>query len=75
MLAASENNLVGDKDPQIYLPQVISDLDGRAEDVFKSNLMPSAHKLRLENATLDSFLVERVALVSQAIQRLCDGSH
>lgn len=73
MLAASENNLVADKDPSAYLPELIGELGDSASAVLLSNLMPIAEEFDYSGATLNSFLDARYPLVRDAIQRLCLG--
>lgn len=73
MLAASENNLISDADPQEYLPQVISELGADAASVFASNLMPSPQDFDYGTASLEAFIEARVEIVQTAIESLCTG--
>lgn len=52
MLAASENNLVADKDPAGYLPELIEQLGSNADAVLTSNLMPGSASYDYSRAEL-----------------------
>ncbi|MGW4116407.1 GmrSD restriction endonuclease domain-containing protein [Actinosynnema sp. NPDC004786] len=75
MLAASENNLVSDDDPQDYLPEVANDLGDNADEVFLSNLLPLPSQYDYARTTLDEFIEVRAEIVHSAIKRLCTGRH
>lgn len=74
MLAAAENNMVADKDPQKYLPELITDLDKQGDTVLASNLMPSSQEYDYTKAELDTFLDARLPIVRGRIEQLCSGS-
>jgi hypothetical protein len=74
MLAASENNLVSDEDPKIYLPKLIADLGPRANEVLQSNLMPDTASYSYSAASLTTFVDARLPVVLARIQQLCDGA-
>jgi len=74
MLTASENNLISDDDPMVYLPGLIADHDSEAELVFASNLMPSPASYDYTVAELHSFIEARLPLVEAHIRKLCDGA-
>lgn len=73
MLAASENNLVSDDDPKVYLPRLIQDHGSEAVRVFESNLMPSPDDYDYGNAELQSFIAARLAIVESRLTQLCEG--
>jgi hypothetical protein len=73
MLAASENNLVSDADPNIYIPQLVDQLGTRADAVFRSNLMPKPSSFDYANASLEDFMRERLPIVQETIEELCGG--
>ncbi|MGW2144062.1 GmrSD restriction endonuclease domain-containing protein [Nonomuraea bangladeshensis] len=75
MLAASENNLISDQDPQIYLPTLIKALDANADAVFESNLMPSPREYDYTSAELEPFIDARVGIVRRHIEALCSGHY
>lgn len=74
MLAASENNLVSDQDPQVYLPELIHDLGTGADAVLSSNLMPSTSDFDYSCAELEPFMKARLPLVRAQIEKLCNGT-
>jgi len=73
MLAALENNLVADKDPAVYLPELIEQLGSNAGPVLKSNLMPDSSSYDYPAAELSTFIDARYPLVKAAIEHLCSG--
>jgi hypothetical protein len=73
MLAASENNLIGDRDPRDYVPQIVEELGDKAQLVFASNLMPDPEAYHYRDASLKSFINARSQLVADAIKDLCSG--
>ena len=75
MLAAAENNLVGDKDPQQYMPFAIEALGGKADRVFSSNLLPMPSEYDYASASLESFMKARVPIIERTVKDLCDGGH
>lgn len=70
MLAASENNLISDEDPAVYIPESAASLSDKAKSVFASNFIPEGDYKTLSFA---SFLDKRAALLTGAITRLCEG--
>lgn len=73
MLSASENNLVSDADPSVYLPKVIADLGSEADSVFASNLMPLPDDYDYANSKLDTFIAARLPIFEARLVELCDG--
>lgn len=73
MLSASENNLVSDDDPSIYLPRLISELGNEASAVFASNLMPLPDDYDYAQAKLDTFIEARLPIFAARLAELCDG--
>lgn len=73
MLAASENNLVSDRSPGEYLPELIASLGADADAVLSSNLMPTTADFDYGSADLDSFIASRLTIVRDRISQLCDG--
>jgi len=75
MLAAADNNLISDRNPQDYLPELIRDLGLHADDVLHSNLMPAVDEYDYAAAELITFFDARVEIVRREILRLCSGAH
>jgi hypothetical protein len=75
MLAAADNNRISDRDPKDYLPELIGDLGLHADDVLRSNLMPTADEYDYTMAELGTFFDARVDIVRREIFRLCSGAH
>jgi hypothetical protein len=73
MLSASENNLVSDADPSVYLPKLISELGKEADAVFASNLMPLPGGYDYAEAKLDTFIAARLPIFEARLVELCDG--
>lgn len=74
ILAASENNLVSDADPSVYLPKLIEDLGAEADAVFTSNLMPPPGTYDYTNAKLGTFIDARLPIFEARLVELCDGA-
>jgi len=74
MLAASENNRISDQNPNEYLPQLILDLAGSADQVLHSNLLPRSKSVDYATLPFDDFLAQRAALVSPIVHELCSGA-
>jgi hypothetical protein len=75
MIAAAGNNAVSDADPAEYLPRCATTLGDRADSVFHSNLMPAPSAFDYSKASYDQFLAARIRLISEVVQRLCNGEH
>ncbi len=73
MLPASENNQISDSDPRKYLPACMAGLGSQAEQVFRSNFLPSPQELVYDTATFEEFCKARSLLLSAFIQQLCAG--
>lgn len=73
MLPASENNKISDTDPRKYLPACIEGLGSQAQQVFRSNFLPSPQELSYKTATYDEFSKARSAQLSVYIQQLVPG--
>jgi hypothetical protein len=74
MLAAEENNKVGDADPREYLSQLAQSFGNDASAVFASNLLPDPETFPYAVATYEQFLLARASLVKDWFARLCDGA-
>lgn len=74
MLSASENNRIGDKDPREYLPESVETLGAEAESVFASNYMPSPAEFNYRELNFPDFLDMRAILLSDSIDKLCNGA-
>ncbi len=75
MLAAAENNFVGDKDPEEYLPLAVKALGEKADHVFGSNLLPPPSQYDYKSTSLEHFMGARVPIVERVVRDLCDGGH
>ncbi len=73
MLPAAENNKISDSDPRKYLPACIAGLGAQADQVFRSNFLPSPAELSYGTATFEEFTNARSVLLSGCIARLCAG--
>ncbi|MBD1861298.1 MULTISPECIES: DUF262 domain-containing protein [Trichocoleus] len=73
MLTASENNWISDKNPNEYLPALISINRNDIEVIFNSNLMPLPSLVDYSVLAYEEFLKERAKLVEEKIRRLCAG--
>lgn len=72
MLAASENNLISDSDPQEYIPELLkSHADGN--EILASNLMPNAATFDYSKAKYAEFLVARSEVLAKFVATLCNG--
>ncbi len=74
ILSASENKLISDKDPRDYLPKCVGTLSSDAKAVFTANLMPDPATFPYATASFVTFSSARAALISAAVDRLCDGA-
>jgi hypothetical protein len=74
MLAASENNAIGDDDPAVYMPRCIRHLGGNASAVFASNLLPDPVSTDYRTLDFDDFLDRRSALIGALVEKLCSGA-
>lgn len=73
MLAASENNIISDEDPNQYLPNLIERLGNDSTPVFWSNYMPSPRDVDYRNLKYPDFLRYRAELIHQDIEALTEG--
>ena len=73
MLAASENKVISDTDPNAYLPLCISQLGHHAEVVFASNLLPNPSSFDYGSADYQQFLDVRATCLHKLIETLCEG--
>lgn len=74
MLAASENNAIGDDDPATYIPECILRLGANASAVFASNALPDPATTDYATLDFDDFLDRRSALIGSVVERLCLGA-
>jgi hypothetical protein len=73
MLTAVANNLVSDSDPAKYVPAASAMLGADADEVFRSNMLPTPSSFNYAKATYEQFLDARIALVASTVQKLCAG--
>ncbi len=73
ILAASENNYVSDKNPNIYIPELIDKLGDEYEKVFSSNLLPILTSKEYEQLSFDKFIDLRSDEICKHINILCNG--
>ena len=74
MLAAEQNNKIGDADPREYLPELARNLGNDASPVFASNLLPDPASFPYGVATYEQFLLARAELAKSWFGTLCDGA-
>jgi hypothetical protein len=73
MLAASENRLISDDDPNVYLPKCILNLGENSKSVFESAILPVPSVLNYEKTSFADFLSARAPLLSECALSLCNG--
>ncbi len=73
IMAASENNLISDSNPNSYLPSLIEHLADTADQVFRSNYMPSIQNVDYTVLEYQQFLDKRAAILYESIAQLCTG--
>jgi hypothetical protein len=73
MLAAVANNLIKDADPAEYVPTLIENLRDDADDVFRSNMLPTPSSFDYKLSTYDQFLEARTRLIAKVVEGLCAG--
>jgi hypothetical protein len=73
ILASSENRLISDSDPSIYLPNCANGLGNQAQAVFAANLLPDPTSFAYATAPYKSFSKERATLIATMIEKLCNG--
>ena len=73
MLAAGENNLLSDEDPNSYMPRVITRHGEAAESILRCNLMPLPGDLDYKDVDYSDFLEARSKLIAEYFLRLCQG--
>jgi hypothetical protein len=73
ILAASENRLISDADPNVYLPKCVTDLGNQATAVFAASLLPDPVSFPYAKAPYREFSAERAALIASRVERLCTG--
>ena len=74
ILAASENNYVSDRNPNIYIPELIDKLGNEYEKIFQSNLLPILKKEDYEQLSFDKFIDLRSEEIYKRMKILCDGT-
>ena len=73
LLPAAANQKISDQDPNKYLPQLEIDLNGSADDIFASNVLPKPSEFNYASATYEEFTAARYTLMNDLVTRLCDG--
>jgi hypothetical protein len=73
MLAASENKVISDEDPHIYLPRCIKNLGSDSEAVFASNLLPLPSAFNYAKRSYTEFFKARSKIIGEFASKLCDG--
>jgi hypothetical protein len=64
MLAASENKKISDDNPNHYLPTLIAELGGKADEVFSSNLLPLPSSCDYSNLVYSEFVNIRSLIIT-----------
>jgi hypothetical protein len=75
MLAASENNNVGDSTPNQYLPELVERLGHSVDAVFASNLLPLPSDFNYKTANYEQFLNARAQVAADWTRGLCAGDY
>lgn len=73
MLAASENKLISDDDPHVYLPKCAADLGAAAVAVFAANLLPNPAHFDYAASSFDDFIQIRAPMLTTYASDLCEG--
>jgi hypothetical protein len=73
MLSTASNNAISDSDPKVYFPACSVSLGLNASGVFASNLLPKPDEFDYGTAEYADFLTARAAIVTQFVERLCNG--
>jgi hypothetical protein len=73
MLAASENKKISDDNPNHYLPTLIAELGGKADEVFSSNLLPLPSSCDYSNLVYSEFVNIRSLIITDFSKILCEG--
>jgi hypothetical protein len=73
ILAASENRLISDRDPNAYVPELIAQHGSDADAILASNLLPSS-AFPYATAKYGEFNRDRAALLSAHLEALCAGA-
>lgn len=69
MLASSQNKIVSNEAPNLYLKKYIDQLGEHANEVLRSNLLPNKNNIDLES--YKGFLSERAKLILSEINKFC----
>jgi hypothetical protein len=73
MLTASENKLITDQDPHLYIPELVEGLGANANEVFASNLLPLPNEFDYSTTSFGDFRDKRALHAASWLARLCDG--
>lgn len=73
MLAASENNIISDANPNEYLNQLAIDLGDQADIIFNSNYLPKPSETNYATLSFEDFLTKRSALILSDLEKLTNG--
>jgi hypothetical protein len=73
ILSASENRLISDADPNLYLPNYIDLLGHQATEVFRATLLPNPSSFPYATASFSDFIASRTELMARSVDRLCEG--
>lgn len=68
MITSSTNKAISDKNPRIYIPELVRELGADSDFIFASNLLPEPSQFDYEWASFAEFLAARGELVSSYIQ-------
>ncbi len=73
MLAASENKVISDDDPHVYLPMCAANLGTASAAVFAANLLPNPAAFPYQTASFDAFIRARAPMLTARATALCQG--
>jgi len=73
MLSASENKIISDSDPKVYLSEKAQDHGSEANRVFSSNLLIDPDVFRYQESDYEQFLSSRSQLIHEKILKVCNG--
>ncbi len=69
LLTSSQNKIISNEAPNLYLKQYIEGLGEHSNEVLRSNILPNKNDIDLEN--YERFIKERAKLLLLEINRLC----
>jgi len=73
MLSSSENKIISDNDPNVYLVEIIKKHGSNSSDIFSSNLLEDPKLFCYETSSYEKFLASRSQIIHSKILKVCSG--